>query len=170
MKLTHKGATMKAILSTVILTLSCSIATAQTPTCRSFEATVPLQMFKDGCTSEIGLCTVGTVASSEAAINGATWKFTAHALAESAGLPSLPKTMQSYTGSVVVTAKEGGTFTTTNAGMYDSQAGTFAQLDKIVAGTERFADSANRWIFLSGTPRQGGGGFDSRARGEVCIH
>ena len=78
--------------------------------------------------------------------------------------------MKSYTGTVVVTAKEGGTFTTTNAGMYDSQAGTFAQLDKIVAGTERFADSANRWIFLSGTPRQGGGGFDSHARGELCIH
>jgi hypothetical protein len=161
---------MKAyFLSTVILTFSSSIAIAQTPACRSFEAIIPLQMFKDGCTSEIGLCTVGTVTSSEAALNGAAWKFTAHALAESAGLPSLPKTMQSYTGTVLVTGKEGGTFTTTNAGMFDSEAGTFAQLDKVTGGTGRFADSANRWIFLSGTPRQGGGGFDSRARGEVCI-
>jgi hypothetical protein len=37
---------MKAyFLSTVILTFSSSIAIAQTPTCHSFEATIPLQMF-----------------------------------------------------------------------------------------------------------------------------
>jgi hypothetical protein len=121
-----------AFLSTVALALSTSAGIAQQPAqCRSFEATIALQMTKEGCSSQIDLCTVGTVVSNEPALSGATWLFTAHGMTETAGLVSLPKTLKSYAGTVQVTAK-GGTFTTTAAGMYDTESQAFSQLDKIV--------------------------------------
>ncbi len=79
----------------------------------------------------------------------------------------MPKTLQSYAGTVVVTAK-GGTFTTTTAGMYDTELQAFSQLDKIVKGNDRFSNSTGRLIYLTGIGRQGGG-FDSHARGELCV-
>jgi hypothetical protein len=161
---------MKTVfLSTLIVALSTSAGFAQQPAqCRNFEATIALQMTKDGCLSQIDLCTVGTVMSNEPALSGATWLFTAHGMAETAGLPSLPKTLQSYAGTVLVTAK-GGTFTTSTAGMYDTESPAFSQLDRIVKGTDRFSNSTGRLIFLTGVGRQGGG-FDSYARGELCVN
>jgi len=160
---------MKAtFLSTMILALSTSAGIAQQPAqCRSFETKIALQMTKEGCSSKIDLCTVGTVVSNEPALSGATWHFTAHSMAETPGSLSLPKTLQSYAGTVLVTAK-GGTLTTTTAGMYDTEAQAFSQLDKIVKGTDRFSNSAGRLIFLTGIGRQGGG-FDAQGRGELCV-
>ncbi|QOG22525.1 MULTISPECIES: hypothetical protein [Bradyrhizobium] len=158
-----------AFLSTLILALSTSAGFAQQPAqCRNFEATIALQMTKEGCLSQIDLCTVGTVMSNEPALNGATWLFTAHGMAETAGLPSLPKTLQSYAGTVLVTAK-GGTFTTSTVGVYETEPPAFSQLDKIVKGTDRFSNSTGRLIFLTGIGRQAGG-FDSHARGELCVN
>jgi hypothetical protein len=57
-----------AFLSTLILALSVSTSAGfaqQLAQCRNFEATVALQMAKDGCLSQIDLCTVGTVMSNE---------------------------------------------------------------------------------------------------------
>jgi hypothetical protein len=158
-----------AFLSTLILALSTSAGFAQQPAqCRNFEATIALQMTKEGCLSQIDLCTVGTVMSNEPALSGATWLFTAHGMAETAGLPSLPKTLQSYAGTVLVTAKA-GTFTTSTAGVYETESPAFSQLDKIVKGTDRFSNSTGRLIFLTGIGRQGGG-FDTYARGELCVN
>jgi len=158
-----------AFLSSLILALSTSAGFAQQPPqCRNFVATVALQRTKEGCLSQIDLCTVGTVMSNEPALSGATWLFTAHGMTETAGLASLPKALQSYAGTVLVTAK-GGTFTTTTAGMYDSESQAFSQLDKIVKGTGQFSNSTGRLIFLTGVGRQGGG-FDSHARGELCVN
>jgi hypothetical protein len=158
-----------AFLSTLILALSTNAGFGQqSAPCRNFEATVTLQMTKEGCLSQINLCTVGTVVSDEPALTGATWFFTAHGMAETAGLPSLPKTLQSYAGTVLVTAK-GGTFTTTTAGMYDTESPAFSQLDKIVKGTDRFSNSIGRLILLAGIGRQGGG-FDAHARGQLCVN
>jgi hypothetical protein len=160
---------MKAtFLSTVILALSTSAGAQQPAQCRSFEATIALQMTKENCSSQIDLCTVGTVVSNEPALSGATWHFTAHGMVETPGLLSLPKTVQSYAGTVLVTAK-GGTLTTTAAGMYDTESRAFSQLDKIVKGTDRFSNSTGRLIFLTGISRQGGG-FDSQGRGELCVN
>jgi hypothetical protein len=158
-----------AFLSTLILAFSTSAGFAQQPAqCRNFEATIALQMTKEGCLSQIDLCTVGTVMSNEPALSGATWLFTAHGMAETAGLASLPKALQSYAGTAVVTAK-GGTLTTTTAGIYDTESQAFSQLDKIVKGTDRFSNSTGRLIFLTGNGRQGGG-FDSHVRGELCVN
>jgi len=95
-----------AFLSSLILALSTSAGFAQQPPqCRNFEATIALQMTKEGCVSQIDLCTGGTVMSNEPALSGATWLFTAHGMTETAGLASLPKALQSY-------AAKAGTFTT----------------------------------------------------------
>ena len=80
----------------------------------------------------------------------------------------MPKALQSYAGTVVVTAK-GGTFTTTTAGIFDTEPPAFSQLDKIVRGTDRFSNSTGRLIFLTGIGRKGGG-FDSHVRGELCVN
>ena len=42
-------------------------------------------MTKEGCSSQIDLCTVGTVMSNEPALSGATWLFTAHGFSNSTG-------------------------------------------------------------------------------------
>ena len=92
--------------------------------------------------------------SNERALSGATWFFTAHGMTETAGLASLPKALQSYAGTVVVTAK-GGTFTTTTAGIFNAEPQAFSQLDKIVRGTDKFSDSTGRLMFSAASvPRR----------------
>ena len=95
-------------LSTLILALSTSASFAQQPAqCRNFEATIALQMTKEGCLSQIDLCTVGTVMSNEFAISGAMWFSLRTEWPRRQDCLSLPKTLQSYAGTVAVTAKRG---------------------------------------------------------------
>ena len=160
-----------ALLSTLALFPLTTAALAQpVNTCRNFEATILLHMTKEGCTSPVGICTQGTVVSSDPALNGATWSFTSLGTAESAGLPASlqPASMLSYAGSVVVTTLHDGTFTTSNAGVYDTTAGAFSQLDQITGGTGKFTDTKGRLIFITGI---GGGdaGFKSNVHGELCL-
>jgi hypothetical protein len=76
--------------------------------------------------------------------------------------------MLSYAGSVVVTTPRDGTFMTSNAGVYDTTAGAFSQLDQITGGTGKFTDSKGRLIFITCA---GGGeaGFKCNIRGELCL-
>jgi hypothetical protein len=99
---------------------------------------------------------VGKVDSSDPVIAGATWFYTSLGTAPSAGLPAtLPASMLSYAGSVVVTTARDGTFTTSNAGVYDSTAEAFSQLDRITNGTGKFTESKGRLIFLTATRLNG---------------
>jgi hypothetical protein len=82
-------------------------------------------MTKEGCLSLIDLCTVGTVVSNEPALRRRNVVFLGARNGRTAGLPPLPKTLQAYAGMVLVTAK-GGTFTTTTAGMYDTESQAFS--------------------------------------------
>jgi hypothetical protein len=138
--------------------------------CRAFEAIVLLHATKEGCTSPVGLCTKGTVESGDPSLAGATWFFSALGTAEAAGLPaSLPASMLSYAGSVVVTTARDGTFTTSNAGVFDTAAGAFSQLDRVTGGTGRFADAAGRHIFTTAAG-SAEAGFKSHVRGELCLN
>jgi hypothetical protein len=159
---------MKIVLLSTLALGALPPAAVAEPTCRSFEATILLHLVKEGCTSPVAICTQGTVVSSAPSLDGATWSFTSLGTAQSAGLPALrPASMLSYAGAVVVTTPKDGTFTTTNAGVYDTEAGAFSQLDRITGGTGKFVDSKGRLIFITGI---GGGdaGFRSTVRGEVC--
>jgi hypothetical protein len=166
------GAVMRMILLSALTLSALSAVTVPTfgQTCRNFDATILLHMTKEGCTSLVGICTVGTVESSDPSVSGAKWFFTSLGTASSAGLPANvePASMLSYAGSVVVTTLRDGTFTTSNAGVYDTAAGAFSQLDRITGGTGKFANTKDRLIFITAT---GGGdaGFKSYVRGEFCL-
>jgi hypothetical protein len=109
-----------------------------------------LHITKEGCTSPVGICTVAKVDSRDSSMAGATWFYRSLGTVPSAGLPAtLPASMLSYAGSVVVTTARDGTFTTSNAGVYDSAGGAFSQLDRITSGTGRFTESKGRLIFLT---------------------
>ena len=160
---------MRIIFLSILAVGTVPLAALGQPACRSFEATMTLHMVKEGCTSPVGICTKGIVTSSDPLLSGATWAFTSAGTAESAGLPgNLQRpSMLSYAGSVVVTALKDGTFTTSNAGVFDTAAGAFIQLDQIVSGTGKFGSSKGQLIFANGI---GGGdaGFKTDVRGELC--
>lgn len=149
--------------------LTATSALAQSANCRKFEATILLRMIKAGCSSPVGICTEGLVESSDPLLNGATWSFISLGTAELAGLSvSLqPKSMLSYAGAVTVTTPRDGHFTTNNAGVFDTAANAFSQLDQITGGSGKFADAKGRLIFLTGTGSEAG--FRSTARGELCL-
>ena len=164
--------TFGTLLSLSALAVLTGIAAAQAaPSCRAFEATVLLRATKEGCTSPVGLCTAGTVESGDPSLSGATWFFTTSGTAPSAGLPVTlqPVSMLSYAGSVVVTTPRDGTFTTSNAGVYDTAAGAFVQLDRITGGTGKLAGAVDRHIVTTAT---GGGdaGIKADVRGELCLN
>jgi hypothetical protein len=160
---------MIMLLAPTLALLTCFTGTASAQTCRNFEGTILLHVTKEGCTSPVGFCTVGKVDSSDPSMAGATWFYKSLGTVPSAGLPAtLPASMLSYAGSVVVTTARDGTFTTSNAGVYDSTAGAFSQLDRITNGTGKFTESKGRVIFITAT---GGGdaGYKSYVRGELCL-
>jgi hypothetical protein len=166
------SATLRALLGLAALGVLTHASTSQAANkCRNFEGTILLHMTKEGCTSPVGICTKGTVVSSDPSLTGATWFFTSLGTVESAGLPASlqPASMLAYVGAVVVTTAQDGTFTTSNAGVFDTVAGAFSQLDQITSGTGKFTDTRGRHIFITGI---GGGdaGFRSNVRGEVCLN
>jgi hypothetical protein len=159
------------LLSALTLGILTSVTVAASAqTCRNFEATILLHMTKEECKSPDGICTAGTVESTDPSLAGANWFFTSLGATPSAGLPAtlLPASMLSYAGSVVVTTPRDGTFMTSNAGVYDTTAGAFSQLDQITSGTGKFTDSKGRLIFITCA---GGGeaGFKCNIRGELCL-
>ncbi|HYZ25212.1 MAG TPA: hypothetical protein VE690_24000 [Rhodopila sp.] len=162
---------MKAIWpsAATLAVLACAATATSAQTCRNFEGTILLHLTQEGCTSPVGICTVGKVQSGDPSLADANWFFTSLGTSPSAGLPEKlqPASMLSYAGSVVVTTPRDGTFTTTNAGVYDTTAKAFSQLDRITSGTGKFTDTKDRLIFITAT---GGGdaGFKSYVRGELC--
>jgi hypothetical protein len=162
--------------SLIGLISTCALVTG-TPTamslaadnCRSFDATLLLHMAPEGCTSPVNLCTKATVVSSDPYLAGATWSFTMQGNAGSMGLPVSmePASTLSYAGVVVVTTQRDGTFSTKNIGVFDSAIGAFSQLDRIVDGTDRFANAKGN-IFVSGSGNADTG-FKSNVRGEICL-
>jgi hypothetical protein len=162
---------MNTILLSILALATLTGAALAEPTCRNFEATIQLLPVKEGCASPVSICTKGTVVSSDPSLTGATWSFTASGTAASAGLPAAlqPPSMLSYAGTVVVTTLQDGSFTTSNAGVFDTSAGAFSQLDQITSGTGKFGDSKGRLIFTSGIG-SGDAGFKSNVRGELCLN
>jgi hypothetical protein len=136
------GALLALSASAVLMAVSAGRAVVA---CRGFEAIILLHETKEGCTSPIGLCTTGMVESGDPSLAGARWFFSALGTAEAAGLPAaLPASMLSYAGAVVVTTPRDGTFTTSSAGVFDTAAGAFSQLDRVTGGTGKFAGADGR--------------------------
>ena len=162
---------MRTILILALIFAALTGITPATPVvnCRNFEGTMLLQMTKEGCTSPVGICTVGKVESKDPTIAGANWFSTSLGTAPSAGLSLAlqPASMLSYAGSVVVTTSRDGTFTTSNAGVYDTTVGAFSQLDRITSGTGKFTGSKGRLIFVTATRENEA--FNTHVHGELCL-
>lgn len=126
-------------------------------------------MAPEGCTSPVKVCTKATLVSSDPYLSGATWFFSMQGNAPSMGLPETiePASTLSYAGVVLVTTRNDGTFSTKNIGVFDSSIGVFSQLDRIVEGTDRFANAKGN-IFVSGSGNADVG-FASTVRGEICL-
>ena len=152
-----------------LVTGTASVPSLAADTCRSFEATLLLNMAPDGCTSPVKICTKGTIVSSDPSLTGATWYYTMLGNVPSVGLSESmePGSTLAYAGRVAVTTQRDGTFLTKNVGVFDSAIGAFSQLDRVVEGTQRFTGAKGN-IFVSGIGNPDAG-FNSNIHGEICL-
>jgi hypothetical protein len=120
-----------------------------------------------GCTSPVGLCTVGTITGA-GPLNGVT-TFVALAVAPSAGLPpSLESAANlSYTGQLtIVTAN--GTLVTRDLGVLDAAHLAFTEMERPASGTGVFANPGSSVFFISGSIVDNGQGFQGDLSGVIC--
>jgi len=121
----------------------------------------------DGCTSPVGLCTIGTV-TGDRWLNG-SFNFIAPAVGPSAGLPASvePATTLSYGGDFTVFGAH-GSITYRVIGVYDTVLQLFTEIDRIVSGTGMFSRASGS-IYINGVGLDGGLHLEGNVTGEVCI-
>ena len=111
----------------------------------------------DGCTSPVGVCTVGTAQLGRKA---ATTRFTALTItpADPSGAVLL------YTGELVITTRK-GSVTIHDAGVLNAATGEFFELQKVVGGTKSYKHATG---LLTSQGTATGTGFSGTLTGEVC--
>ena len=108
-----------------------------------------------GCTSPVGLCTVGMIDGNQG-LNGTT-AFSADSIAPGpATAPDAAATI-SYSGVLQITTSH-GTLTTRDTGIFDTAEGTptggfFSSFDLVLSGTGRFAGARGTLSFVGKTIR-----------------
>jgi hypothetical protein len=123
-------------------------------------------LFVDGCTSPVGFCTSGTVASGRLA---GTFEFTA--LTAQQPDPSSPVML--YTGVVVYTTSS-GTLSVTDSGMFDGNNGAFVETQQVTGGTAEFGRSAGTLtsqgsgVFANVSGSTQLVGFNGSVAGQIC--
>ena len=108
------------------------------------------------CTSAVGVCTAGTVASGDLA--GRT-----HYTAETLGEGMKPD-LVIYTGELVITA-ETGTVTLDDLGFLDSSTGNYLEYQRIVAGTGAYEGASGA---LTSQGAATSTGFSGTLTGAIC--
>jgi hypothetical protein len=132
--------------------------------CRPVRAHIETTITTQGCTSPVGICTVGHVEGGP--FDGATTFLTAGA-AQSAGMPNVePAANLSYSGTFTMTSPH-GTFVTSDLGVLDASHAAFVEMMRSVSGTGRFTNPTGT-LFLSGALVNEGTGFDGTITGELC--
>lgn len=142
------------------LLFSClAIPTEGNNECESINTQINSTFSTSGCTSPIGICTTGTIASG--LLKGTT-SFTALSLGP--GPASAPGTMV-YTGSLSITTDQ-GTLNISDVGVLDTTNFVFSEIDRVDNSTGIFA-SAKGVLFISGneTPT----GFTGKVTGNLCL-
>jgi hypothetical protein len=155
------------LLSTGVPTLalalfaSCSAGAEQ---CKTVDSHLMSALFIQGCTSPVGFCTRGTVASGPLA---GSFEFTA---LTSTALNQAPVF---YSGVVVYTTKH-GTLTVTDSGMFNPMNGSFLERQDVTGGTVAFVKSVGMLtsqgtgIFLDIGGTLTLVGFNGSVAGRVC--
>jgi hypothetical protein len=106
--------------------------------CREIDAEFTSEIDTANCTSPLGLCAAGAIRH-DALLKG-TMFVTITDAAPSAGMPnSEPPTLLSVSGVRTLSPRRGGTLTAHVVGVFDTAAGSFAELNVITAGTGRFS-------------------------------
>jgi len=142
---------------------SCSAGADQ---CNAVDSPLSSSLFIDGCTSPVGFCTSGAVASGRLA---GTFEFTAMTSQQ----PDPAANVMFYTGVVVYTTNT-GTLSVTDSGMFDGANGAFIETQQVTGGTQWFGRTAGTLtsqgagIFanVNGTAQLIG--FNGSVAGQVC--
>jgi len=120
---------LPASLPTVALALVLSAGASASPKrCKTVDANLVSGLFVEGCSSPVGFCTRGTVASGPLA---GSFEFTAL----TADQPDPASPVMFYTGTVVYTTKK-GTVTVRDSGMFNANNGAFMEVQKVTEGTK----------------------------------
>jgi hypothetical protein len=132
--------------------------------CARVHGTITTTITTEGCPSEIGLCTVGTIHGGP--LHGAT-TFSALGAAPSAGMPNAePASVLSYSGRLTITTRCGA-ITVRDVGVLDNDNLAFSEIDRVVAGTGEYA-GASGVFFAVGEVIDDGAGFRGELSGEIC--
>ena len=113
--------------------------------------------FSTPCSSPIGICTTGTIASG--LLKGTT-SFTALSLA-----PGPAPATAVYTGTLSITTNQ-GTLNISDVGVLDTTNNVFSEIDRIESSTGTFF-GAKGILFISGN--QTATGFTGKVTGSVCL-
>lgn len=142
------------------------VAHADSETCIPVRAVLKANLVPEAC-PPVNLCTTGAISRSW--LSGTT-VFTGTAAAPAAGLPTLPGTTLSYSGTLVLETYFGN-LELDNVGVFDTDPGgdgDFSQMGAIVSGTGLFSQ-ARGTLYFYGHNGSTPGSLFSRVRGKVCF-
>jgi len=141
-------------------------ASASTKQCKTVDSILVSGLFVEGCTSPVGFCTRGTVASGPLA---GTFEFTALTSEQ----PDLATPVMFYTGQVVYTTKK-GTLSVRDSGVFHGNNGSFMEVQNVTGARKNLKG------FTGTLTSQGDGifsvfggmtqliGFKGTVAGEIC--
>lgn len=146
-----------ALLAAAALYPQSARASDEDDACTSVDAPIATFFFVDGCTSPVGLCTRGSIASGP--LQGTT-RFEVLTL----GPGPIPNTLV-YTGALTITTPT-GTVNIRDRGVLDENTGQFFEFDRIVGGTGAF-EHASGLLTSQGLALPQG--FSGTIAGAVCV-
>ena len=129
---------------------------ARADSCEKVDTTIVTTFFVAGCTSPVGVCTQGVIASGPLA---GTTRFTALTLA-----PGPTPDVLVYTGELVITTED-GTVTIHDRGFSNTATGQFFELEKVDAGTRKYRNASG---LLTSQGLASATGFAGTITGRIC--
>jgi hypothetical protein len=153
-----------ALVILAMITLTSGSGTATAGECQPVTGHISSQLLTEGCTSPVGLCTIGRFRGD---IRG-EFVFTATSLNPTANPDFAQTSIAFYTGDLLLQTRNGN-LTLKDAGAFNIASdgnGDFASVQTIIGGTGNLVHTTGRirteGIFI-------GGCVDCRYRGEICI-
>ena len=156
---------LRSTLLVLALGLS-AISQAQEPqVCKQLNARLSTVAVSEGCTSPVDFCAEGVI-TADGLIHGWT-EAVILGLTPAVGHPSIePETTLGYVGDRLIET-EHGDLNLRFTGVFDTFRGEFAELARVVSGTERF-EGATGTAYLVGRSNAAGNEYVGNITGVVC--
>lgn len=161
--------------STILLAAGCMVAALASGVgadsrdmgrCHEIDAEFTSEVTLDTCASPFGLCATGVIRH-DALLRGYMFVTIAD-IALSAGMPaSEPASLLSVSGVRTFSPRRGGTLTAHVVGVFDTVAGSFAEVNVITDGTGRFS-GATGTLNVAGRAT-GPTTFAGEIAGQICL-